>query len=108
MIPPSPKMLPRFFSPRTQTGCPPTTGGTVTVSGSDLTSHAALARKHGLTRSQLEVGLAYCRCCVGNLMAGVFTPEQLHKRLAASPVSLSPEFLADVGRLYRQQANAAL
>jgi len=103
MISPSP-MSPQFFAPRTQNE-PPAAGGGVTVYGAELTSHAALARKHGLTRTQLEIGLAYCRCCVGNLMAGVFPPEQLHKRLAASPVSLSPEFLADVGRLYRQQAN---
>lgn len=104
MISPSPPMLPQFFAPRTQ-GEPPAAGSGVTVYGAELTSHAALARKHGLTRTQLEIGLAYCRCCVGNLMAGVFSPEQLHKRLAASPVSLSPELLADVGRLYRQQAN---
>lgn len=117
MIPARQQLLPRL-----STACPPlpavsegrTGAGIFTDrhrhfnAGPGVGSYAELARKHGLTRTQLEVGLAYCRLCVGNTAMGAATEEQLRKNLAAAPVVLSPELLAEVGRIRRQQAHGPL
>jgi aryl-alcohol dehydrogenase-like predicted oxidoreductase len=56
----------------------------------------ALARRHGLTPTQLALAFCYRSWRVASTIIGVTKPEHLSENLAAWEVQLSPEILAEV------------
>jgi aryl-alcohol dehydrogenase-like predicted oxidoreductase len=72
-----------------------------------VAAYAALARRHGLTPTQLALGFVYNRWCVGSTIVGATTMAQLQENLAARQTRLSPDILADIGRIHLQFPNPA-
>jgi aryl-alcohol dehydrogenase-like predicted oxidoreductase len=72
-----------------------------------VAAYAALARRHGLTPTQLALGFVYGRGCVGSTIIGATTLAQLQENLAARQVGLAPDVLADIERIHRQFTNPA-
>jgi len=72
-----------------------------------VAAYADLAQRHGLTPTQLALGFAYGRWCVGSTIIGATTMAQLHENIAAAQVTLSPELLADIERIHLQFPNPA-
>jgi aryl-alcohol dehydrogenase-like predicted oxidoreductase len=72
-----------------------------------VAAYASLAHRHGLTPTQLALGFAYGRWCVGSTIVGATTMAQLHENLAASQVTLSADLLADIERIHLQFPNPA-
>ena len=72
-----------------------------------VAAYAALARRHGLTPTQLALGFVYNRWCVGSTIVGATTMAQLQENLAARQTRLSPDILADIERIHLQFPNPA-
>jgi aryl-alcohol dehydrogenase-like predicted oxidoreductase len=72
-----------------------------------VAAYADLALRHGLTPTQLALGFAYGRWCVGSTIIGATTMAQLQENLAASQVSLAPDILAEIERIHLQFPNPA-
>ncbi|QLQ04162.1 MAG: aldo/keto reductase [Thiobacillus sp.] len=72
-----------------------------------VAAYAALARRHGLTPTQLALGFVYNRWCVGSTIVGATTMAQLQENLAARQTGLSPDILADIERIHLQFPNPA-
>ena len=56
----------------------------------------ALARKHGLTPTQLALAFCYTNWRVASTIIGVTSKAQLDENLAAWGTTLSPELLAEI------------
>jgi aryl-alcohol dehydrogenase-like predicted oxidoreductase len=67
-----------------------------------VAAYAELAQRHGLTPTQLALGFAYGRWCVGSTIIGATTMAQLQENIAASEITLAPELLADIERIHLQ------
>jgi aryl-alcohol dehydrogenase-like predicted oxidoreductase len=72
-----------------------------------VAAYAALARRHGLTPTQLALGFVYNRWCVGSTIVGATTMAQLQENLAARQTRLTPDVLADIERIHLQFTNPA-
>ena len=72
-----------------------------------VAAYAELAHRHGLTPTQLALGFAYNRWCVGSTIIGATTMAQLQENLAAAQVRLSPDILADIERIHLLFPNPA-
>lgn len=72
-----------------------------------IAAYDALARKHGLSLTQLALGFVFGRWCVGSTIIGATTMAQLKENLAAATVELSPEILAEVEALHLKFPNPA-
>ena len=72
-----------------------------------VAAYAELAERHGLTPTELALGFAYGRWCVGSTIIGATTMAQLQENVAASQVRLSPGILADIERIHLQFPNPA-
>jgi aryl-alcohol dehydrogenase-like predicted oxidoreductase len=63
-------------------------------------AYADLARRHGLTPTQLALGFVRSRWFVASTIVGASSVAQLQEDLAACETPLSPELLAEVDKLY--------
>ncbi len=72
-----------------------------------VAAYAELARRHGLTPTQLALGFVCGRWCVGSTIIGATTLEQLQENLAASAMTLAPDLLADIERIHLRFPNPA-
>ncbi|MGE5492637.1 MAG: aldo/keto reductase [Actinomycetota bacterium] len=72
-----------------------------------VASYAAIAKKHGLTLTQLALAFTYQRWCVGSSIIGATSMAQLKENLDADQVVLSPEVLAEIEQAHLAQPNPA-
>lgn len=72
-----------------------------------VAAYADLAQRHGLTPTQLALGFAYGRWCVGSTIIGATTMAQLQENLDASRIVLAPDILAEIERIHLQYPNPA-
>ena len=72
-----------------------------------VAAYAELARAHGLTLTQLALGFAYGRWCVGSTIIGATSQAQLQENLDAADVVLSPAVLAGIEEIHLAYPNPA-
>jgi aryl-alcohol dehydrogenase-like predicted oxidoreductase len=72
-----------------------------------VAAYADLARRHGLTPTEMALAFAHSRWCVGSTIIGATTMAQLQENLSAAQVTLSPELLAEIERIYLQYPDPA-
>ncbi len=72
-----------------------------------VAAYVDLAHRHGLTPTQLALGFAYHRWCVGSTIIGATTMDQLRENLAAGEVMLSADVLAGIEQIHLQFPNPA-
>ena len=72
-----------------------------------VAAYADLARRRGLTPTQLALGFACGRWCVASTIIGATTLAQLQENLDAAQVPLSPEVLADIECIHLKFPNPA-
>jgi len=72
-----------------------------------VAAYADLARQYGLTPTQLALAFVYQRWCVGSTIIGATSMVQLKENLDAAAVTLAPEVLAAVERIYLDYPNPA-
>ena len=72
-----------------------------------VAAYAELARAHGLTPTQLALGFAYGRWCVGSTIIGATSQAQLQENLDVADVVLSPAVLAGIEEIHLAYPNPA-
>ena len=72
-----------------------------------VAAYVRIARKHGLSPTQLALGFMYHRDCVTSTIIGATTPEQLRENLAAWNTVLSAQAHADIEAAHLQFTNPA-
>jgi aryl-alcohol dehydrogenase-like predicted oxidoreductase len=72
-----------------------------------VSAYVDLALQHGLTPTQLALGFAYHRWCVGSTIIGATTMQQLQENLAAVQLPLTAEALAGIEQIHLQFPNPA-
>ncbi|HNC51752.1 MAG TPA: aldo/keto reductase [Accumulibacter sp.] len=72
-----------------------------------VTAYVELARRHGLTPSQLALAFVYSRWFVSSTIIGATSMEQLEENLGAVTVQLPPALLADIDALHVRYSNPA-
>ena len=70
-------------------------------------AYAELARRHGLTPTQLALAFVRSRWFVASTIVGASTLAQLEENLAAIETPLSPEILAEIDALHLRYTNPA-
>lgn len=71
------------------------------------TAYVQLAKKHGLTPTQLALGWLLQRASVASTIIGATTLEQLRENLSALETKLSAQALADIEAVHLQYTNPA-
>lgn len=72
-----------------------------------VAAYADLARRHGLTPTQLALGFACQRWCVSSAIIGATSLEQLRENIAAGQVELSADVLAEIEGIHLEYPNPA-
>ena len=72
-----------------------------------VAAYVRIARKHGLSPTQLALAFMYHRGCVTSTIIGATTLEQLSENLAAWNTVLSAQALADIEAIHLQFTNPA-
>jgi aryl-alcohol dehydrogenase-like predicted oxidoreductase len=72
-----------------------------------VAAYAEVARRHGLSLTQLALGFVYRRWCVASTVIGATSLAQLHEDIDAWEVRLSDEALADVEAVHLRFTNPA-
>jgi len=72
-----------------------------------VAAYVALARRHGLTPTQLALAFVRSRPFVASTIIGASHLGQLQEDLAALEISLTPEILADIDRIHLTHSNPA-
>jgi len=72
-----------------------------------VTAYAELARRHGLTPTQLALGFVRSRWFVASTIVGTSSLAQLKETLAATATPLSPELLGDIDAIHLRYTNPA-
>lgn len=72
-----------------------------------VSEYAAVAKKHGLTPTQLALGWCASRWFVASTIIGATTAEQLKENIGAFGVALSGECLQDIDAVYRRYRDPA-
>ena len=70
-------------------------------------AYAALARRHGLTPTQLALAFVYQRWFVSSTIIGATSMTQLQENIAAWQTSLSPDILQEIEALHLTYMNPA-
>lgn len=71
------------------------------------TAYAALAKKHGLTLTQMALGFVRSRWFVSSTIIGASSLTQLEETLAATLTPISEELLAEINAIHLQYTNPA-
>ncbi|MBL8446261.1 MAG: aldo/keto reductase [Zoogloeaceae bacterium] len=72
-----------------------------------IADYAALARRHGLTPTQLALGFVHLQGCVTSTIIGATSLAQLDENLDACATPLAPEILQEVDALHLTRSNPA-
>ena len=72
-----------------------------------VAEYAALARRHGLTPTQLALGFTASQWCVGATIIGATSLAQLRENLDAMRLRLSPELHAEIDAIHQRWPNPA-
>lgn len=72
-----------------------------------VAAYAELARRHGLTPSQLALAFVYSRWFVASTIIGATSLAQLDENLAALAIQLPPEALAEIDEIHLRYTNPA-
>ncbi len=72
-----------------------------------VAEYAALARRHGLTPTQLALGFTASQWCVGATIIGATSLAQLRENLDAMRLCLSPELHAEIDAIHQRWPNPA-
>jgi aryl-alcohol dehydrogenase-like predicted oxidoreductase len=72
-----------------------------------VAAYVALAKKHGLTPTQLALGFVRSRWFVASTIIGASSMAQLKETLPATLTPLSPEVLAEIDAIHLQYTNPA-
>ena len=72
-----------------------------------VAAYAALARRHGLTPTQLALSWVTTRWCVASTIVGATSLAQLKENIAACELSLSEEVLQDIEEIHLRHTNPA-
>lgn len=72
-----------------------------------LAAYDALARRHGLSLTELALGFVHQRWCVSSAIVGATSVEQLRQNLAAAEAVLPPEVLEGIEAIHLLHANPA-
>ncbi|OIQ76932.1 L-glyceraldehyde 3-phosphate reductase [mine drainage metagenome] len=72
-----------------------------------VAEYAALARRHGLTPTQLALGFTASQWCVGATIIGATSVQQLRENLDAMRLRLSPELRAEIDAIHQRWPNPA-
>lgn len=75
---------------------------------SAVSSYIELARKYGLTPTQLALGWLHQRSCVCSTIIGATSAEQLKENISAFDKELSPECLQEIEDLHRKFRDPAM
>jgi len=67
-----------------------------------VAEYVVVAKRHGLSPTQLALAWCASRWCVASTIIGATTMEQLKENLGAFDVELTPECLADIDGVYRR------
>ena len=70
-------------------------------------AYAELARRHGLTPTQLALAFVRSRWFVASTIVGASTVAQLAENLAAIETPLAPEILAEIDAIHLRYTNPA-
>jgi aryl-alcohol dehydrogenase-like predicted oxidoreductase len=71
------------------------------------TAYAALAKKHGLTLTQMALGFVRSRWFVSSTIIGASSLTQLEETLPATLTPISEELLAEINAIHLQYTNPA-
>lgn len=72
-----------------------------------VAAYAALARRHGLTPTQLALAFVRSRWFVASTIVGASSLAQLQEDLAAAETALAPEILAEIDQIHLVYTNPA-
>ena len=72
-----------------------------------VAAYVDLARRHGLTPSQLALAFVYSRWFVASTIIGATSLAQLDENLAALAIQLPPEALAEIDEIHLRYTNPA-
>ena len=72
-----------------------------------VAEYAALARRHGLTPTQLALGFTASQWCVGSTIIGATSLAQLRENLDAMRLRLAPELHAEIDAIHQRWPNPA-
>ena len=72
-----------------------------------VAEYAALARRHGLTPTQLALGFTASQWCVGATIIGATSVAQLRENLDAMRLRLAPELRAEIDAIHQRWPNPA-
>ncbi|MCG2579111.1 aldo/keto reductase [Dechloromonas sp. XY25] len=72
-----------------------------------VAAYAELAKKHGLSLTQLALGFVRSRWFVASTIIGASSLEQLHETLPATLTPISPEIQAGIDAIHLQYTNPA-
>ncbi|WP_459949236.1 aldo/keto reductase [Denitratisoma sp. agr-D3] len=72
-----------------------------------VAAYVDLARRHGLTPTQLALAFVHRRWCVGSTIIGATNPDQLKENIDAAAITLAPEVLAAVEQIHLAHPNPA-
>ena len=72
-----------------------------------VADYAALARRHGLTPTQLALGFTASQWCVGATIIGATSVVQLRENLDAMRLRLAPELRAEIDAIHQRWPNPA-